>query len=165
MTNIELRILKWIAERRLWSRWGRVHAAVYKLTRGLVGHSSGRITNLLLTTTGRRSGEPRTVPLSYVRHRDDIVVVASNGGADRDPIWWLNLQANPKASVQIEGATLRVSARAADAREEQEIWPILHAENFFYARHRANTDRHIPVVILATEPAVSTKTDGELSTE
>ena len=151
MTKIELRVLKWLAERGVWNKWGRAHAAVYKLTRGLIGHSSGNITNLLLTTTGRKSGTPRTVPLSYIRWQDKVVVVASNGGADRPPIWWLNLLADPRASIQIEGTTAKVRARAANAEEEQQIWPRLHEENFFYTRHLANTDRHIPVVILTSQ--------------
>lgn len=149
MTRLELRLLKWIGEKKLWATWGRAHAALYRLTGGLIGHSSGKITNLLLTTTGRKSGQPRTVPLSYIR--DDqgrIVIVASNGGADRDPVWWLNLQADPHARVQIERQHLEVRAREADEAERQRLWPQLHDANFFYSRHLANTDRHIPIVVL-----------------
>lgn len=152
MTRLELRLLKWIGERKLWAKWGRVHAAIYRMTGGLIGHSSGKITNLLLTTTGRKSGQERTVPLSYIR--DDagrIVIVASNGGADRDPVWWLNLKANPQARVQIERERLEVRAREADDAERNRLWPQLHEVNFFYSRHLANTDRRIPIVLL--EPA------------
>jgi deazaflavin-dependent oxidoreductase (nitroreductase family) len=151
MTGVELRILKWIAEKKLWAKWGRAHAAIYRLTGGRIGHSSGRITNLLLTTTGRRSGQPRTVPLSYIRDGDDIVVVASNGGADRDPVWWLNLSATPTASVQIEGRTFPVQARRANDADCERLWPRLQEENLFYSRHRANTDRSIPIVLLSPQ--------------
>jgi F420H(2)-dependent quinone reductase len=149
MTNIELRLLKWIGEKKLWAKWGRAHAAVYRWTGGLVGHSSGKITNLLLTTTGRKSGAPRTVPLSYIRdERDNIVIVASNGGADRDPVWWLNLKADPQANVQVGRERLAVTAREADDAERERLWPLLHDANFFYSRHLANTDRRIPIVVL-----------------
>lgn len=148
MTKLELRLLKWIGERKLWAKWGRAHTAVYRLTGGLLGHSSGKITNLLLTTTGRKSGQPRTVPLSYIRDGERIVIVASNGGADRDPVWWLNLKANPEAQVQIERQHIDVRAREADDGEREELWPRLHEANFFYSRHLANTDRRIPIVVL-----------------
>jgi len=151
MTRIELRVLKWIAEHKVWQKWGALHAAVYKATGGRVGHSSGTITNLLLTTTGRKTGQPRTVPLSYIRDGADHVIVASNGGADRDPIWWLNLEANPAATIQVEGNTLRVTAREADDRERDRLWPLLENDNFFYKRHRANTARRIPIVILSPD--------------
>ncbi len=148
MTQLELRVLKWIAENKLWAKWGRVHTAVYKFTGGRLGHGSGKITNLLLTTTGRKSGLPRTVPLSYIADQDRYILVASNGGADRDPIWWLNLRATPDASIQIENKVLQVTAREADESERENLWPQLHEANFFYSRHRANTDRHIPIVVL-----------------
>ncbi len=149
MTRVELRILKWIAEKKLWAKWGRAHTAIYRLTGGAIGHSSGRITNLLLTTTGRKSGQPRTVPLSYIRDGDVVVTVASNGGADSDPIWWRNLRANPNAQVQIGGEVYGVRAREASEIERDRLWPLLQEENFFYSRHLANTDRRIPIVLLS----------------
>ncbi len=149
MTRIELRILKWIGENKLWATWGRAHAAIYRMTGGLIGHSSGKITNLLLTTTGRKSGQPRTVPLSYIRDSEGrIVIVASNGGADRDPVWWLNLKTNPSAHVQIKRQRIEVRAREANDAERERLWPLLHEVNFFYSRHLANTDRRIPIVLL-----------------
>ncbi len=151
MTKLELRILKWIAEKKLWAKWGRAHTALYKLTGGRIGHTSGKITNLLLTTTGRKSGLPRTVPLSYIADDDNFVIVASNGGADRDPVWWLNLRANPAAQIQIEGSTIAVNAREATEPERERLWPRLHQDNFFYSRHLANTDRRIPIVLLVPE--------------
>jgi len=148
MTRLELRVLKWIAENKIWQKWGKVHAAVYKATGGRIGHSSGNITNLLLTTTGRKSGKDRTVPLSYVKDGDAYVVVASNGGADRHPVWWLNLAATPQATGQVEGQTREVVASEAPDAERDRLWEILERENLFYSRHRANTDRRIPIVLL-----------------
>ncbi len=153
MTRLELRVLKWIGEKKLWAKWGKMHAAIYRITRGRIGHSSGSITNLLLTTTGRKTGQPRTVPLSYIADGDGFVVVASNGGADRDPVWWLNLRANPAAQIQIEGASVAVQARKADRTECERLWPLLIEANLFYKRHLANTDREISVVILDRQNA------------
>ena len=149
MTGVELRVLKWIGEKKLWAKWGRLHTAIYRATGGRIGHSSGKITNLLLTTTGRKSGQPRTVPLSYIRDGEYLVVVASNGGADRDPVWWLNLSAAPEASVQVEGDRFAVTAREADDAERERLWPLLQEANLFYTRHRANTERRIPIVLLS----------------
>jgi deazaflavin-dependent oxidoreductase (nitroreductase family) len=151
MQSLELRLLKWIGEKKLWASWGRAHTAVYRMTGGLIGHSSGKIKNLLLTTTGRKTGQPRTVPLSYIRDGETLVIVASNGGADRDPVWWLNLRANPAATAQVGNEIVPIVAREADERERERLWPMLHEENFFYSRHLANTDRRIPIVLL--EPA------------
>src|SRR5580765_6356853 len=85
-------ILKRLGESSFWRRTGRVHAWLYHLTGGTIGHRAGGLRNLLLTTTGRRSGERRTVPLTYMADGDRYVLVASNGGADRHPAWWLNLE-------------------------------------------------------------------------
>jgi F420H(2)-dependent quinone reductase len=76
-------VLKLVGESPVWRVTGRLHAALYRATGGRIGHAAGRITNLLLTTTGRRSGQPRTVPLAYLADGDRFVVVASNGGAGR----------------------------------------------------------------------------------
>lgn len=153
MTRLELRLLKWIGEKKLWAKWGRVHTAIYRWTRGWIGHSSGPITNLLLTTTGRRSGKERTVPLSYVSDGEDLVIVASNGGSDRDPVWWLNLRADPRADVQVGAERFPVLAREASADECERLWPVLLAANVFYSRHLANTERRIPIVLLSRREA------------
>src|SRR5881394_1893275 len=95
------RILKAIGESPFWRVTGRLHTALYRATGGRVGHSAGAITNLLLTTTGRKSGQARTVPLAYMEDAGRFVVVASNGGADRPPSWWVNLRHDPKATIEV----------------------------------------------------------------
>lgn len=146
--SARLGILKRIGESSFWKVVGRVHGAVYRASGGRIGHSAGGITNLLLTTTGRRSGEERTVPLAYLADGDDFVVVASNGGADRHPAWWLNLQHDPRARVQVGSRTLAVAAREAAAAEHARLWPKLKEVNPFYASYEQITERQIPVVIL-----------------
>src|SRR5215472_3386024 len=91
MCSAGLRLVKRIGESRFWKRTGKVHAALYRMTGGRIGHSAGGVRNLLLTTVGRRSGESRTVPLTYMADGESYVLVASNGGSDRHPAWWLNL--------------------------------------------------------------------------
>ncbi|MEW6272804.1 MAG: nitroreductase family deazaflavin-dependent oxidoreductase [Thermodesulfobacteriota bacterium] len=147
--SLGLRLLKAVGESPFWKVTGRVHTALYRATGGRVGHSAGRITNLLLTTRGRRSGEERTVALAYLADGDRFVVVASNGGSDRHPAWWLNLRANPRARVEVGGRTVEVTAREATAEEHARLWPELKAVNPFYGNYERITERRIPVVVLA----------------
>jgi len=148
MPSVPQRLLKAIGESGLWKPTGRLHAWVYRNTGGRIGHRAGHITNLLLTTTGRKSGEPRTVTLTYMADGERYVLVASNGGADRHPDWWLNLQKHKRAQVQIGSAIFPVEATAADATQRARLWPKLKAYNPFYAQYEQITDRRIPVVVL-----------------
>jgi len=126
----------------------RVHSVLYRSSNGVIG---GRIVNspvLLLTTTGRRTGKQRTVPLLYLMDGHNVVLVASNGGAVRHPTWWLNLQTTPEAWIQIKDIRRRVRAERASAAEKQRLWPRLTAMYQGYERYQQITDRDIPVVIL-----------------
>src|SRR5512138_1671725 len=126
----------------------RIHCVLYRSSNGAIG---GRIANspvLLLTTTGRRSGRQRTVPLLYLMDGENVVLVASNGGAVKHPTWWLNLKSTPEASIQIKGVRRRVRAEQASAAEKQRLWPRLTAMYPGYQRYQEITDRDIPVVVL-----------------
>jgi deazaflavin-dependent oxidoreductase (nitroreductase family) len=125
-----------------------VHRFVYRISGGRLGGRLGRHDMLLLTTTGRKSGAPRTVPLLYVRQRDRFLVVASNAGDERDPAWWLNLQARPEATVQVGAESHSVRARRAGSDEAQELWPLLEAAYGSFSDYRKGTSREIPVVVL-----------------
>ena len=149
--DVTLRMLKVLGESPFWRTVGNLHAWLYRATGGAVGHTAGQFTNLLLTTTGRRSGDERTVTLAYMPDGTNYIVVASNGGADRHPAWWLNLRAVPRARVQIGKDVVAVTGRAANAAERARLWPKLKEVNPFYARYEQITAREIPVVIL--EPA------------
>jgi deazaflavin-dependent oxidoreductase (nitroreductase family) len=148
MWTVTRRALKLFGESGLWKVINAVHMRLYRLTRGLVGHRAAGLASLLLTTTGRRSGAPRTVALTYVADGRNFVVVASNGGADRHPAWWLNLQADPRATVQVGRDVLPVVASAATPAERARLWPLLTASNPFYTRYEELTTRAIPVVVL-----------------
>jgi deazaflavin-dependent oxidoreductase (nitroreductase family) len=106
---------------------------------------------LLLTTTGRRTGRSRTNPLTFFADGDDVVVVASNGGLDRSPAWWLNLRRNPVASIEIGRERRPVRARRASREEHARLWAAIVGRFPVYASYQQRTARPIPVVIL--EPA------------
>lgn len=127
---------------------GRLHLAVQRLSGGRLLTSVAGMPVLLLTTTGRRTGRPRTTPLTYFRDGDDLVVVASNGGSDAPPAWSLNLRAQPAASVRIGSATLAVRARMASPDERARLWPEITATYPGYARYEQRTERTIPLFLL-----------------
>ena len=131
-----------------WRNVTRIHSAVYRWSRGRLGARLAGIPMLLLTTVGRRSGLPRTLPLAYLADGDDFVVVASNGGQEVDPAWWRNLQQNPEAQVQVGRQTFRARARQADPTERARLWPLLTQANPAWAAYEKNTKRRIPVVVL-----------------
>src|SRR3954447_11012575 len=102
--------------------YGKEHVKRYRATDGKEGHHWNDTQALLLTTTGRQSGEPRVSPLIYDLHRGDYVVVASQGGAPEHPAWFLNIEANPEVEVQVWGDTFKAHARTATAEEREAIW-------------------------------------------
>ncbi len=141
------------AERRLLVRsatryLGALHRLLYRVSGGRIG---GRIWDLpvvLLTTTGRRSGKLRTVPLCSLRDGDDVVVIASYGGLDQPPAWWLNLEASPDAELVTGRERRAVTARNADPAERTRLWAELTARAPGYLDYERRTSREIPVVIL-----------------
>lgn len=127
---------------------GRGHRVVYRLTGGrLLGRVAG-MPVLLLTTTGRRSGKARTTPLTYFEVDGALAIVASNGGEDRPPGWWLNLCSDPEATITRGGRSESVTAREATAEEHARLWPIITCVHAGYAAYAKRTTRPIPVVLL-----------------
>ncbi|MEM9174861.1 MAG: nitroreductase/quinone reductase family protein [Myxococcota bacterium] len=136
-----------------WLAFTRAHCAVYRGTRGLVGGNLIGIQMLLLTTRGRKTGLSRTLPLAYVEHRGELVVVASNGGAEKPPAWWLNLSAAETAGVQLRGERFEVRWAPAPKDQRMEYWRKLQAAIPAYRMYRTRTDRAIPIVrLIRTEP-------------
>ena len=103
---------------------------------------------LYLTTTGRKSGRPRTTPLLYLAEPGRWIVVASNGGADWEPGWWLNLQAGSPASVQIGGTSTTVTAAEVTGPERDRLWTALNDKVFKYNGYQAKVSRQLAVVAL-----------------
>jgi deazaflavin-dependent oxidoreductase (nitroreductase family) len=132
-------IIKWMS---------RANTFLYKKTNGKVGGKFLKGAPVaLLTTIGRKTGEPRVSPLLYLREGDRVVLVASQGGAAKNPMWYLNLKANPKVTVQIKNETLHLTARDATEAERAQYWPKLVAMYSSFDDYQSWTDRVIPVVI------------------
>jgi deazaflavin-dependent oxidoreductase (nitroreductase family) len=108
---------------------------------------------LLLTTTGRRSGKLRIVPLTFGRSDKSYVIVASNGGAPQHPAWYLNLSANPEVQLQIEGKRFHARARVAAGEERWRLWKLMAEIYPPYDQHRKLTAREIPLVVLEPLPS------------
>ena len=125
-----------------------VHRELYRRTGGKVGGQMFKQPLMLLTTTGRRSGQPRVTPLLCVRDGDRFLAIASFGGDDRDPQWFKNLQANPEATVQLDTETIPVRATVATPEEKKTLWPKALTAYKGYASYQRKTSRDIPVVIL-----------------
>ena len=127
-----------------------VHRTVLTLTRGRVGWTVSNMPALELTTTGRRSGQPRTVMLtSPLQEGSTIVVVASRGGDDNAPLWYLNLCANPAVEVSFQGGpAVPMHARTASAEKRARLWPLVVADHRNYAGYQTKTRREIPLVLL-----------------
>jgi len=125
-----------------------INRFLFQISNGRIGGRFGKVDILLLTTKGRKSGEDRTVPLQYFRAGDDLVLVPSNAGDDRDPAWWLNLRADPNGTVQIGGQKTKVEARKATPEEKTRIWPDVTAIYPGYDEYQTRTTREIPLVLL-----------------
>ncbi len=128
-----------------------LHTLLYRTTRGRIGRRLVDNDILLLSTAGRHTGRTHTVPLLYLRDGQDLVVIASWGGRDRHPEWYLNLQAEPRAIAQINGRRSSVSATTAGAERRKRLWPEVLAAYDGYQAYESRTDREIPVVILSHE--------------
>jgi deazaflavin-dependent oxidoreductase (nitroreductase family) len=128
--------------------YGQEHIDRYVATDGEEGHDWNGTQALLLTTTGRKTGQERISPLIYGRHGDDYLIVASKGGTPENPAWYLNLEANPEVGVQVKGDKFTANARTATPEEKAEMWPIMTKEWPDYDTYQTKTDRDIPVVVL-----------------
>ena len=126
------------------------HRAVLKLTGSRVGASLGGMPTLELTTTGRKSGKARSVMLtSPMQEGETYVVVASRGGDDVHPAWFLNLRDNPAVEVQVVGKSrVPMHARVASPEERARMWPLIAEKHRNYAGYQRRTDREIPLVLL-----------------
>ncbi|WP_407445649.1 nitroreductase family deazaflavin-dependent oxidoreductase [Rhodococcus sp. (in: high G+C Gram-positive bacteria)] len=138
-------IMKWMS---------RVNVAAYRATGGRVGGKwrvgsafPWGIPVCLVTTTGRKTGQPRTAPLLFLEDGDKVVLVASQGGMAKHPLWFRNIQANPEVTVQIKSRVRKMHARVATDAERAEYWPRLVAMYPDFDNYQSWTDRVIPVVV------------------
>jgi F420H(2)-dependent quinone reductase len=133
---------------RFWEMGTSVHVAAYKLSRGRIGGRSMGAPVVLVESVGRKSGKHRTHPLICGEDGDNLVVVASKGGVDRHPAWYLNLMANPETTAYWRGEKRRVLARDATDAERERLWPMMVETYRPYESYQRRTERKIPVVVL-----------------
>lgn len=131
--------------------FARMHIWVYRRSNGRLGARLLWFPAALLTTIGRKSGEPRTTPTLYLRDGDQVILPASFGGRAENPTWYLNLKENPAVQVQIRNERLALSARDATDEERARYWPPLMRMYPPYRGYREAADRIIPLVVC--EPA------------
>jgi deazaflavin-dependent oxidoreductase (nitroreductase family) len=128
--------------------FGQEHVRRYRETDGAVGYIWRGVPTLILTTTGRRSGEPRSTPLIFSQDGDAYVVVASKGGSARHPAWYLNLVDHPKVEVQVKDERFDAVARTAEGDERSRLWRLMTGIWPDYDVYQERTARQIPVVVL-----------------
>jgi F420H(2)-dependent quinone reductase len=130
----------------------RIHGAIYRASDGRIGHRVLGVPTLMLTTTGRRSGQPRTNSLVYARDDDDYLLVASKGGSDSPPAWLLNLTADPQVAIQVGRERLDGVARVIEPSDPdyERVWKLANDNNKDrYTAYQQQTSRPIPVVAIA----------------
>ncbi|MGI9540324.1 MAG: nitroreductase family deazaflavin-dependent oxidoreductase [Miltoncostaeaceae bacterium] len=133
--------------------FSRLTTFVYKLAGGrLMGNFAGRPI-VLITMTGAKSGEKRTIPLMYVPYKDGIILVASQGGAPRSPVWYQNLVAHPDIEAQYRGKKMKLRARQVDDAEKAAAWPTCVEHYPPFDDYQARTARNIPVFVCEPRPS------------
>ncbi len=125
-----------------------VHVFLYRISKGAIFGQIKDSGVLLLTTTGRKSGKSRTVPLVFMPDGESYVIMASSGGAPSHPGWYFNLTSNPQVTIQLKADQINVTAKTADAAERQRLVPTLGDMGDFLAGYQDKTSREIPLVIL-----------------
>jgi len=131
-----------------WKHFGKLHGALYRLTGGRFGARMGWIDVALVETTGRRTGQPRRVPIACYPYRDSVVVSASNSGKDNHPAWYLNMQANPEVRVQVGTECYSAIAEDVEESEREALWRKIVAMNRHQGEYLQKSHAKIPLVWL-----------------
>lgn len=124
-----------------------INAFFLRISRGRIGSRLGTQTILLLETTGRKSGQPRVIPIAYFFHEGIYLIVASNWGKDKNADWYLNLQKQPRATLQVKGKMIPVEAHDAQGEEYARLWKFATEKHPPYFRYKEMTTRYIPIVV------------------
>lgn len=129
-----------------WKYFGRVHKLLYKLSGGRYGARMGWIDVALVTTTGRKTGKERTVPIACYPYRDSVAVSASNSGMESHPAWYLNMQANPRVTVQLGRERFEAVAEDVPPEEREALWSTVVKINKHQGEYLDKVAREIPLV-------------------
>jgi deazaflavin-dependent oxidoreductase (nitroreductase family) len=140
----------------------RIHRLAFQASKGRIGRRLVDNDMLLLTTTGRRSGRPHTVPLLYLSDGTDVMVVASWGGRDYPPDWYLNLLAEPMVSVQVDGSRIEAQAQVLEPPDRTDWWQRFVTAYEGYRAYQTRTDRVIPIVRLARDRGATLEPGKEM---
>jgi deazaflavin-dependent oxidoreductase (nitroreductase family) len=132
-----------------------MHRWLYRLSGGKIGGTMGGNPVLLLTTTGRKTGQRRIWPVTYLPDGEDLIVVASAGGQPQQPAWYLNLQANPRVTVQVGNQMRRLVAHTAEGEERGRLWARFIQAYPAFEGYQRKTRRELPVVVLRPETATT----------
>jgi len=132
----------------IYSFMMRLMVSQYRRTKGKFGGQVAGLPVLLLTTTGRKSGKQHTTPLGFLEDNGDYVIIASNGGQDKNPAWFHNLKANPNATIEIKDQPLQVTAEVALPDRRSRLWDRLVKLSPQYGGYEKKTTREIPMIIL-----------------
>jgi deazaflavin-dependent oxidoreductase (nitroreductase family) len=130
----------------------KINAFLIRVSRGRVGSQLGTQTILVLTTIGRKSGQPRSIPIAYFFYEEKYLVVESNWGKDNHADWYFNLQSQPQASIEVNGKTIKVNARFAEGEEYSRLWQYLTKKHRPYLEYQKMTKRKIPIAVF--EPVI-----------
>jgi deazaflavin-dependent oxidoreductase (nitroreductase family) len=130
------------------SLMGEEHVRVYRESNGEKGYLWNGVPILLLTTKGRRSGEPRTIPIIFTQVGDNYVIIASRAGSPTHPSWYLNISQDPAVTVQVKSDTFPARARTAECAEREQLWAEAVKTWPNYDIYQSRTTRTIPVVVL-----------------
>lgn len=123
------------------------NAFLLRLSHGRIGSKLGKQTVLLLHTTGRKSGQERSLPIAYFDHEGKYLIVASNWGKDKHADWYLNLKRNSNATLEVRGKIIPVVAREAQGEEYDQLWKFVTVRHPPYLEYQKSTTRHIPIMI------------------
>ena len=125
----------------------RLHVKLFEVTQGRLGKTFAGAPCCMVRMTGRKSGKPRTIPLIYIPDGDDVILIASQGGMEKNPTWVYNLSANPNVEIIVEGRTRKMVARRADDAEKAKRWPVGVAVYPDFDQYQARTERDIPLFV------------------
>lgn len=125
----------------------RINAFFLRITNGRIGGKLGKQTILLLETIGRKSGQPRVIPIAYFFHEGKYLIVESNWGKDTHADWYWNLKKQPRAILQVNGQRITVDAHDAEGKEYARLWKFVTEKHSPYLQYQKMTKRRIPIVV------------------
>ncbi len=129
-----------------------INSLILRISRGRIGSKLGTQTVLILHTIGRKSGQDRAIPIAYFDYQGSYLIVATNWGKDQQPDWYLNLEQNPHAKLEINGKTIPVAAREAQGEEYDRLWKFATQRNPPYEKYQKMLTRHIPIMVFEPLP-------------